>query len=96
MIRISESEIERCIHRFNKQDIVMYLKGTVIAEVKIENARCVYNRAVRILEISNKQLKFEFNIDCLYRIGICTNEKLVIMFFDNGINLILEKEEKIG
>ena len=44
MIRISEIEIERCIHRFNKQDIVMSLKGTVIAEVKIENARCFYNR----------------------------------------------------
>lgn len=60
-----------------------------ISENEIE--RCIYNRAVRILEISNKQLKFEFNIDCLYRIGICTNEKLVKMFLDNGIHIILEK-----
>lgn len=91
MIRISEIEVERCIHRFNKQDIVMSLKGTVIAEVKIENARCFYNRVEKILEISNNQLKFEFNIDCLYRIGICTNEKLVKLFFDNGIHLTLTK-----
>lgn len=91
MIRISEIEIERCIHRFNKQDIVMNLKGTVIAEVRIENAKCVYDRAVKILKISNDQLKFEFNIDCLYRIGICTNEKLVKFFFDNGIHLTLMK-----
>ena len=91
MIRISEIEIERCIHRFNKQDIVMSLKGTVIAEVKIENARCIYDRGVKILKISNDQLNFEFNIDCLYRIGICTNERLVKLFFDNGIHLTLTK-----
>ena len=91
MIRISEIEIERCIHRFNKQDIIIYLKGTVIAKVKIENAKCFYDRTVKILKISNDQLKFEFNIDCLYRIGICTNEKLVKLFFDNGIELSLTK-----
>ena len=39
-----------------------YLKGTVIAEVKIENAKCVYDRIVKILKMSNDQLKFEFNI----------------------------------
>ena len=91
MIRISEIEIERCIHRFNKQDIVMSIKGTVIAEVKIENAKCIYDRTVKILKIGNAHLKFEFNIDCLYKIGICTNEKLVKLFFDNGIELSLTK-----
>ena len=86
MIRVSEREIENCLKEFNKRDIVLKMKGIVIAEVKMELARCVYNRTVGILEVSNNQTKFEFNISCLYRMTVSSSGTTLRMYFDITID----------
>ena len=91
MIRVSEREIENCLKEFNKRDIVLKMKGIVIAEVKMELARCVYNRTVGILEVSNNQTKFEFNISCLYRMTVSSSGTTLSMNFDNGIHITIDK-----
>lgn len=91
MIRVSEREIENCLKEFNKRDIVLKMKGIVIAEVKMELARCVYNRTVGILEVSNNQTKFEFNISCLYRMIVSSSGTTLRMYFDNGIHITIDK-----
>ncbi|MEI3355648.1 MAG: hypothetical protein V8R81_00940 [Clostridia bacterium] len=91
MIRVSEREIENCLKEFNKRDIVLKMKGIVIAEVKMELARCVYNRTVGILEVSNNQTKFEFNISCLYRMTVSSSGTTLRMYFDNGIHITIDK-----
>ena len=88
MIRVSEREIENCLKEFNKRDIVLKMKGIVIAEVKMELARCVYNRTVGI---SNNQTKFEFNISCLYRMTVSSSGTTLRMYFDNGIHITIDK-----
>lgn len=89
MIKIVEQEIEEYLKGFSTRDITMKLNGTIIAE--IINARCVYHRNVGILEINNGQIKFEFNTSFLYKMGISYNGKIIRMFFDNGIDVTLNK-----
>ena len=89
MIRVSEREIENCLKEFNKRDIVLKMKGIVIAEVKMELARCVYNRTVGILEVSNNQTKFD--ISCLYRMTVSSSGTTLRMYFDNGIHITIDK-----
>lgn len=91
MIRVSEREIENCLKEFNKRDIVLKIKGIVIANVKMVLARCVYNRTVGVLEISNSQAKFEFNMSCLYRMTVSSNGRTLQMHFDNGIYATIDK-----
>ena len=70
---------------------MLKMKGIVIAEVKMELARCVYNRTVGILEVSNNQTKFEFNISCLYRMTVSSSGTTLRMYFDNGIHITIDK-----
>lgn len=91
MIKIVEQEIEEYLKGFIKRDITMKLNGIIIAEIKMINARCVYHRSIGILEINNGQIKFEFNTSFLNKMRISENGRILNMFFDNGIDLILKK-----
>ena len=91
MIKITEQEIEKYLKDFSKRDITMHLNGTIIAKLKIINARCVYHKNIGILEINNGQIKFEFNISFLYKMGISYNRKTIEMFFDDEIRVTLNK-----
>lgn len=91
MIKISEREVEEFLKGFSKRDITMKLKGIIIAKIQMINAKCVYDRSTGILIISNGQLKFEFNMSFLYKMEISENGRILNMFFDNGINLTLNK-----
>lgn len=91
MIKIIEQEIEEYLKGFSKRDITMCLNGTIIAKIEIMNARCVYHRNIGILEINNGQIKFEFNTSFLYKMGISYNGKTIRMFYDNGIDVTLNK-----
>ena len=96
MIKIVEQEIEEYLKGFSKRDIIMNLKGVIIAEIKMINARCVYHRSIGILEINNGQIKFEINTSFLYKMGISYNGKIIRMFFDNGIDVTFIKSMQIA
>lgn len=91
MIKISEKEIEKCLQEFSKRDILLSIKGLVIAEVKMVLSKCVYDRNIGILKISNSQASFEFNTSFLYKTCVSDDSREMQLYFDNGVYITIRK-----
>lgn len=93
MINIRESELKNILKEFNNSPIKITIKGTLVGEIKFNNAICKYTMRSGNIEIKDRNTQDIFNINSFlaYKVQRDNDFTIIELCMDDDLKVKIEK-----